>query len=105
VSANTFVHREYFACIIYAFNTECQLVSPTHTGEVDNLYPESVESLWRKGLKALSIITKWLFILCLPALLLTASIAVTVNITGLYEYGFQKYGVSQTTGLSEVELH
>jgi len=56
-------------------------------------------------LRILSIvIAKWLFILCLPILLLTASLGGAVNSLWLYEYGFQKYDVSQTTGLAEVEL-
>jgi len=55
-------------------------------------------------LKVLGIAAKWLFILCLPILLLTASIGWAVNSQWLYEYGFQKYSVSQTTGLTEVEL-
>lgn len=49
-------------------------------------------------------IAKWLFILALPLLLLTASIAVAVNSQPLYEYGFRQYNVSQTTGLAETEL-
>jgi integral membrane protein (TIGR01906 family) len=56
-------------------------------------------------LKIVMMAAKVLFILCLPALLLTASITGAVNSAWLYEYGFQKYGVSQTTGLSEAELH
>jgi len=52
----------------------------------------------------LGIAAKWLFMLCLPILLLTASIGWAVNSLWLYEYGFQKYNVSQTTGLTEVEL-
>ena len=55
-------------------------------------------------LKVLGIAAKWLFMLCLPILLLTASIGWAVNSLWLYEYGFQKYSVSQTTGLAEVEL-
>ena len=42
--------------------------------------------------------------LCLPILLLTASIGWAVNSLWLYEYGFQEYNVIQTTGLAEVEL-
>lgn len=57
-----------------------------------------------KFLKVLGPIAKWLFALCLPVLLLTASIGGATNSLWLYEYGFQKYAVSQTTGLSEVEL-
>jgi len=55
-------------------------------------------------LKGLVIAAKWLFILCLPILLLTASIGWGVNSSWLYKYGFEKYNVSQTTGLAEVEL-
>ena len=50
------------------------------------------------------ITAKWLFILCLPVLLLTASIGWAVNSAWLYQYGFEKYHVSQTTGLAEVEM-
>ena len=42
--------------------------------------------------------------LCLPILLLSASIGWTVNSLWLYKYGFEKYSVSQTTGLAEEEL-
>ena len=55
-------------------------------------------------MKILSIVARWLFILCLPILLLTASLGGAVNSLWLYKYGFQKYDVSQTTGLAEVEL-
>ena len=55
-------------------------------------------------MKGLIIAAKWLFSLCLPILLLTASIGWAVNSQWLYKYGFEKYNVSQTTGLAEVEL-
>ncbi len=55
-------------------------------------------------MKGLTIAAKWLFSLCLPILLLTASIGWAVNSHWLYQYGFEKYDVSQTTGLAEVEL-
>ncbi len=55
-------------------------------------------------MKGLGIAAKWLFILCLPVLLLTASIGWEVNSLWLYEYGFEKYNVSQTTGLAQPEL-
>ena len=55
-------------------------------------------------MRILGIVAKWLFILCLPVLLLTASLGGAVNSLWLYKYGFQKYDVSQTTGLTEVEL-
>lgn len=47
---------------------------------------------------------KWLLILCLPVLLLTASMSGAINSPWLYQYGFDKYGVSQTTGLAPSEL-
>lgn len=55
-------------------------------------------------MKALSIIARWVFILSIPIMLFTASIALTVNSPWLYKYGFSKYDVSQTTGLAPEEL-
>jgi len=55
-------------------------------------------------LKILGIVARWLFILCLPILLLSASLGWAVNSHWLYKYGFHKYNVSQTTGLAELEL-
>jgi integral membrane protein (TIGR01906 family) len=49
-------------------------------------------------------IAKWLFILCLPPLLLSSSVAVAVNSNALYQYGFDKYEISQNTGLESAEL-
>lgn len=58
-----------------------------------------------EGTKRILIITaRWLFILCLPALLLTTSIGFAVNSQWLYEYGFDKYNVGQATGLADSEL-
>ena len=50
------------------------------------------------------IVTKWLFMFCLPILLLTASLGWAANSLWLYNYGFEKYNVSQTTGLAQLEL-
>ena len=55
-------------------------------------------------MKALRIIAKWIFIICLPLLFLSASLAWGFNSQWIFTYGFQKYDVSQTTGLSEAEL-
>ena len=55
-------------------------------------------------MRILGLAGQWLFILCLPILLLTASIGGAVNSLWLYKYGFEKYNVSQTTGLAEAEL-
>ncbi len=55
-------------------------------------------------LKILLIIAKWLFALCLPCLLLTASIWWAANSHWLYTSGFAKYEVTASTGLTEAEL-
>jgi len=55
-------------------------------------------------MKALGITAKWVFMLCLPWLLFTASLSWAINSLWLYNYGFEKYGISQATGLSESEL-
>ncbi len=55
-------------------------------------------------LKALAIATKWLFMLCLPILLLSACIGGAANSLSLYKYGFHKYDVSQTLADSGLEL-
>jgi len=55
-------------------------------------------------MKILGIIAKWVFMLCLPLLLFTASLGWAINSLWLYNYGFEKYGISQATGLDETEL-
>jgi len=56
------------------------------------------------GKRIIATTARWLFILCLPVTLLTASIGLAVNSQWLYEYGFNKYDVRQTTGLADSEL-
>jgi len=46
----------------------------------------------------------WLFFLTLPGLLISATINLEFSSPLLYQNGFQKYNVSQTTGLTEAEL-
>ena len=46
----------------------------------------------------------WLFIICLPLLLLTSTIHFGVSNRHIYEYGFNKYEISQVTGLNETQL-
>ena len=55
-------------------------------------------------MKILGIAAKWLFMLCLPVLLFTASLGWAVNSLWLYKYGFEKYDISQATGLADSEL-
>ncbi len=47
---------------------------------------------------------QWLLILCLPILLLTASISAAADCPRLYKYGFEEYDVSRVTGLAPAEL-
>lgn len=47
---------------------------------------------------------KWLFVLCLPLLLLAASLGGVANNLSVYKHGFTKYNISQTTGIAEAEL-
>ncbi len=55
-------------------------------------------------MRILGIAAKWLFILCLPILLLSASIGWAANSLWLYKYGFERYNVSQTLADSGLEL-
>jgi integral membrane protein (TIGR01906 family) len=55
-------------------------------------------------LKILGITARWVFVLCLPVMLFTASLAWGFNSLWLYKYGFHKFGVSQSTGIPESEL-
>jgi len=47
---------------------------------------------------------QWFFIICLPVLLLTASLSAAANSPWLYHYGFDKYDISRVTGLAPSEL-
>jgi len=55
-------------------------------------------------MRILGIVAQVLFMVCLPILLVTATIAFEFNGLWLYKNGFKKYNVSQVTGLSETEL-
>ncbi len=56
-------------------------------------------------MKGLGIAARCIFILCLPVLFFTASIAWGFNSTWLFDYGFHKYNISQATGIPESELN
>ena len=60
--------------------------------------------MMENGKRIVVITTRWLFILCLPLMLLSAGISLAVNSQWLYEYGFDKYNVGATTGLADTEL-
>ncbi len=55
-------------------------------------------------MKILGSIARWLFTLSLPPLIISATIHFEFNSLWLYQDGFEKYNVSQTTGLDETEL-
>jgi len=55
-------------------------------------------------LKIAKVVAYWLFIICVPLLLLTSTIRLGVNSTRLYEYGFDRYGVSEDTGIDREQL-
>jgi integral membrane protein (TIGR01906 family) len=55
-------------------------------------------------MKIIRTVAYWLFILCMPFLLITTSVRLAANSSELYRYGFNKYNISQVTGLSTAEL-
>ena len=55
-------------------------------------------------MKALATINAILFIICIPLLLITTDVRFAVNDIRLYEYGFNKYHVSEETGLDKGNL-
>ena len=55
-------------------------------------------------MKALATINAILFIICIPLLLITTDVRFAVNDIRLYEYGFNKYHVSEETGLGKGNL-
>ncbi|OGO58577.1 MAG: hypothetical protein A2025_02940 [Chloroflexi bacterium RBG_19FT_COMBO_47_15] len=55
-------------------------------------------------MKIIQNIIYYLFVCCLPALLITSTICCEVNELSLYEYGFDKYEISQDTGIDKIQL-
>ena len=55
-------------------------------------------------MKIAKVVAYWLFIICLPLLLLTSTVRLGINSTRLYEYGFDRYGVSENTGIDREQL-
>jgi len=52
----------------------------------------------------LARITYWLFIICFFLLLLTSTVRLGVSSMRIYEYGFDKYHISQVTEIDETQL-
>jgi integral membrane protein (TIGR01906 family) len=61
--------------------------------------------LMSKTSRILSIVAMGIMSICIFVFFLTASIACAVNSPWLYKYGFNKYNIGETTGLSEHELN
>ncbi len=55
-------------------------------------------------MKIAKVVAYWLFIICFPLLLLTSTVRLGVNSMRLYEYGFDRYGVSEDTGIDREQL-
>lgn len=55
-------------------------------------------------LRYLYMLARLIFILCIPVLLLTSNLRWAVNEINLYTYGFDRYGVSETSGIEAGEL-
>lgn len=55
-------------------------------------------------MKALSTLNAILFIICIPVLLITINVRFAANDIRLYEYGFNKFEVSEEIGLNKEEL-
>ncbi|MBE0415187.1 MAG: TIGR01906 family membrane protein [Dehalococcoidia bacterium] len=58
----------------------------------------------KRPLRILGALAAGLFILCIPIFLITSDLRWAVNDARLYEYGFNKYEVSETTGISDEDL-
>ena len=54
--------------------------------------------------KIAATLSTLVFAVCVPCFLITAAVAWAFNDPGLYHRGFQKYGVSRTTGIEETDL-
>lgn len=58
----------------------------------------------RKPLRIFVALLVIIFILCVPAFLLSSNLRWAVNSVGLYQYGFNKYEISEATGISDEDL-
>jgi integral membrane protein (TIGR01906 family) len=53
----------------------------------------------------IKVASRWLFILCVPLVLITGGISIAVNSQWWYDFGFARYNVSRDTGLAPAELN
>ena len=57
-----------------------------------------------KTLKVIKAVAYWLFIICFALLLLTSIVRLGVSSVHIYEYGFDKYGISEVTKIDRAQL-
>lgn len=55
-------------------------------------------------MKIIRIVAYWLFVVCVPVLLFTSTVRLGVNSMYTYEYGFDKYSVSDATNIDRAQL-
>ncbi|MDD4635424.1 MAG: TIGR01906 family membrane protein [Dehalococcoidales bacterium] len=55
-------------------------------------------------MKYFNLLSKFLLVVCLPVLFLTASIAIAFNSQWVYQRGFNKYDIEVVTGIEKSEL-
>mgnify|MGYP001057151587 CR=1 FL=1 len=55
-------------------------------------------------MKIIKTVTYWLFVICFSLLFLTSTVRYGTNNIHIYEYSFDKYNVSQVTGIDRVQL-
>jgi len=55
-------------------------------------------------MKLLRTVALWLLVCSLPLVLITTSIRLEISQLRLYEYGFEKYGISRAVGIDALEL-
>lgn len=55
-------------------------------------------------MKIVRAATYWLFVVCFSILLITSTVRLGVNSIRIYEYGFDKYHISQVTGMDQTQL-
>ena len=55
-------------------------------------------------MKIARVAARWLFIICFPLLLLTSTVSLSASSIHVYEYAFDKYGISEVTKIERGQL-
>lgn len=56
-------------------------------------------------MKFVRTIAYWLFVICLPLLFLTSTVWLGISSMHVYEYGFNRYGISEVTNIDRTQLN